>query len=313
MAQILLLYTGMNMQKTIRKAVGFSGIGLHTGFVINVKILPSAEDTGITFIRKDVPCAPSIRAEASNVVNTSYATTLGQNGVTVSTVEHLMAAFHGLGVDNAVVELDGPEVPIMDGSSSHFIEMIEGAGLEALPAPRRYLVIKRPIRIADGDKYVALLPADEMELTVDYGIDFSHPFLTRQSFSGNFSNNLFREDIGRARTFGFLSDVEMLRKNGLAKGGSPENAIIITDTGILNEGGLRYPDEFVRHKVLDMIGDIFLLGAPVIGRLIAFRSGHSLNHRLVQEVIKKPGRWELTDFVTAAPAAQMAPELMATV
>ncbi|MDO8426956.1 MAG: UDP-3-O-acyl-N-acetylglucosamine deacetylase, partial [Deltaproteobacteria bacterium] len=175
MAQILLLYSGMKMQKTIREAVRFSGIGLHTGFDINVRILPSAEDTGITFVRKDVPCAPAIRAEASNVVNTSYATTLGLNGVTISTVEHLMAAFYGLGIDNAIVELDGPEVPIMDGSSSHFIELIEGAGFETLTSPRRYFVIKRPIRVAVGDKYVALLPADDIVLTIDYSIDFSHP------------------------------------------------------------------------------------------------------------------------------------------
>ncbi len=313
MAQILLLYSGMKMQKTIREAVRFSGIGLHTGFDINVRILPSAEDTGITFVRKDVPCAPAIRAEASNVVNTSYATTLGLNGVTISTVEHLMAAFYGLGIDNAIVELDGPEVPIMDGSSSHFIELIEGAGFETLASPRRYFVIKRPIRVADGDKYVALLPADDIELTIDYGIDFSHPFLKRQSFSGNFSSDLFRDDIGKARTFGFLSDVEMLRKNGLAKGGSLDNAIVITDTEILNDGGLRYPDELVRHKVLDMIGDIFLLGAPVIGRLIAFRSGHSLNHRLVQEVIKKPGRWEMTDLISGDIAMQTGQELLASV
>lgn len=285
----------MKMQHTIKDTIGFSGIGLHTGHDVNVRLIPSGEDTGITFLRKDIPGSPAIRAVASNVVATSYATTIGAKGVTVSTVEHLMAALYGLGVDNAVVELDGPEVPVMDGSAARFIEAIEGVGLKAQTSPRRHIVIKRPIKVEDRDKYVLFLPSEEAEFTIDYSIDFSHPMLSKQTFTGLFSTDVFKEEIAGARTFGFLRDIETLKANGLAKGGSLNNAIVIGDSDILNEEGLRYPDEFVRHKVLDLMGDISLIGAPVIGRLIAHRSGHSLNHRLVQEILRKPARWEYTD------------------
>ncbi len=316
MAHLLLHYKRMNMQQTIRNVIEFSGIGLHTGCAVNMRILPSGEDTGITFVRKDISGSPEIKAVSSNVVATSYATSLGSKGVTVSTVEHILSAFYGLGVDNAIVELDGPEVPIMDGSASHFVDMIESAGLTWLAAPRKYIVIKRPIKVADRDKYVLLLPAEDAEFTIDYSIDFAHPFLTRQSFSRLFSREVFRHEVGNARTFGFLRDVEMLRANGLAKGGSLHNAVVIGDTEILNEGGLRYPDEFVRHKVLDMMGDISLLGAPIIGRLIAHRSGHGLNYKLVKEILKRPGRWQLTDSVVSENLSEPQPihiEKMATV
>jgi len=306
----------MNMQQTIRDVIEFSGIGLHTGCAVNMRILPSGEGTGITFVRKDIAGCPEIKAESSNVVATSYATSLGSKGVTVSTVEHILSAFYGLGVDNAIVELDGPEVPIMDGSAAHFVDMIESAGLSWLAAPRQYIVIKKPIKVVDRDKYVLLLPAEEPELTIDYSIDFSHPFLAKQSFSKLFSREVFRQEVGSARTFGFLRDVEMLRANGLAKGGSLHNAVVIGDTDILNEGGLRYPDEFVRHKVLDMMGDIALLGAPIIGRLIAYRSGHGLNHKLVSEILKRPARWELTTSLVGESISgpqRMHIEKMATV
>lgn len=298
MACLLLRYKDMKMQKTVSHAIEFSGIGLHTGQNINVRILPSGEDTGITFIRKDIPSAPAIKAWPSNVVATSYATSLGLNGVTVSTVEHILAAFYGLGVDNAVVELDGPEVPIMDGSSACFIDLIEEAGRQALCAPRRYLVVKRPIKVAERDKFILLMPARDGDLSIDYSIDFANSLIADQSYSGRFSREAFIEGMAKARTFGFLRDVEMLRANGLARGGSTSNAIVIGDTGILNEEGLRYPDEFVRHKVLDMLGDISLLGYPVIGRLVAHRSGHSLNHSLVKEVLRRSARWELSESTT---------------
>lgn len=298
----------MKMQHTLKDIISFSGIGLHSGRAVKVRILPSAEDTGISFVRTDLPGSPAIKAVSANVISTSYATTIGLKGSSVSTIEHLMAAFYGMGVDNAVVELDGPEVPIMDGSAVDFIGMIESAGLEALPALRQYLVVKKPIRVSEDDKYIFLLPPDDMEFTIDYSIDFAHPFLNKQSFSRLFSQDVFRKELGSARTFGFLKDVEALRANGLARGGSLENAIVISDTEILNEGGLRYPDEFVRHKVLDLMGDIALVGMPVIGQLIAYRSGHSLNHKLAQKVLDRPGRWELTDspsgkeLITPMPA-----------
>ncbi|MEK7773307.1 MAG: UDP-3-O-acyl-N-acetylglucosamine deacetylase [Deltaproteobacteria bacterium] len=285
----------MKMQHTIKDIIEFSGIGLHTGRDINVRLIPSGTDTGITFSRKDIPGSPVIRACASNVVATSYATTIGTKGVTVSTIEHLMAAFYGLGVDNVMVELDGPEVPVMDGSASHFIEAIEGAGLKTQDGLRRCLVIKRPVKVEDRDKYVLFLPSEEAEFTIDYSIDFSHPMLNKQTFSRLFSTDVFKKEIAGARTFGFLRDIETLKANGLAKGGSLSNAIVIGESDILNADGLRYPDEFVRHKVLDLMGDISLIGAPVIGRLIVHRSGHSLNYRLVQEILRKPARWEFTD------------------
>lgn len=316
MAYILLHYSDMMMQQTIKDIISFSGIGLHTGYDINVRITPAGEDTGITFIRRDIPGSPMIKAVAANVVATNYATSIGLKGVSISTIEHLMSAFYGLGVDNAIVELDGPEVPVMDGSASHFIEMIEAVGLQRQLRPKKYIIIKKPIKVADGDKYVLLMPAEESEFTIDYSIDFSHPFLNKQSFSKLFSRDVFKREVGNARTFGFLRDVETLRANGLAKGGSLENAIVISDTEILNEGGLRYPDEFVRHKVLDMMGDISLIGAPVIGHLIAHRSGHALNYKLVQEILRRPGRWEFSESLERNEAPKrrhMLVEKMATI
>ena len=300
----------MKMQHTLQNVIEFSGIGLHTGCPVNVRILPSDADTGIRFLRKDLPGSPFIKAVSANVISTSYATTIGSRGASVSTIEHLMAAFYGLGVDNAIVELDGPEVPIMDGSAADFIAMMESTGLEALPALRQYLVIKKPIRVSEDDKYIYLLPADDMEFTIDYSIDFAHTFLNKQSFARLFSRDTFTKELGSARTFGFLKDVETLRANGLARGGSLENAIVISDNSILNEGGLRYPDEFVRHKVLDMMGDLALVGAPVIGHLVAYRSGHSLNHKLAQKVLSLSGRWELTDSLMDKEPVAIMPALL---
>lgn len=285
-------------QKTLKDIVSFAGVGLHTGCHVNVRLIPSGVDTGISFTRVDIPDAPSIKAKASSVVATNYATSLGVDGATVGTVEHLLASFYGLGIDNVIVELDGPEVPVLDGSAELFIKMIEGAGIKELDSTRKYLVVRRPIKVSEGDKYVMLMPAGEMQLTVDYSIDFSHPFLSKQTFSTLFSADVFKEEVGSARTFGFLRDVEMLRANGLAKGGSLSNAVVISDTEVLNEGGLRYPDEFVRHKVLDMMGDLSLIGAPIAGHLVAHRSGHELNLRLVEQILKKTSRWELVDLLS---------------
>ena len=295
-AHFLLIYKLIMFQQTPKDIISFSGIGLHTGCHDNVRILPAKEDTGIVFKRTDIQDSPKIKASGSNVVATAYATTLGVRGVSVSTVEHLLAAFYGLGIDNAIIELDGPEVPILDGSAAEFIGMLQAAGIRTLPKKRKYLVVKRPIKVYEEDKYVLLLPSGDTGLTIDYSIDFSHRELGKQTFSGLFSKEVFRDEVGSARTFGFLGDVEMLRRNGFAKGGSLKNVVVIgDDKKILNEEGLRYPDEFVRHKVLDMMGDISLVGAPVIGRLIAHRSGHSLNFRLVQQILARPHRWQFTE------------------
>ncbi|MBI5560179.1 MAG: UDP-3-O-acyl-N-acetylglucosamine deacetylase [Deltaproteobacteria bacterium] len=287
-------------QTTVNKTIEFSGIGLHTGSHATVKILPCGKDKGIRFIRKDIPHAPVIKAKAKNVVATHYSTTLGKDGVTVSTVEHLLAAFYGLGIDNAAVEVYGPEIPIMDGSAAPITELIMEAGIRELTQPRRYLVITKPIEVRDKDKYVRLLPPDregERAFTIDYTIDFSHPYLSKQSFSITLSPAAFREEVVSARTFGFLRDVELLRENGLVRGGTLKNAVVIGESDILNEGGLRFPDEFVRHKVLDLIGDISLLGVHIAGRLNAHRSGHTLNHALVKKVIKNPETWKVVEFV----------------
>ena len=283
------------MQTTIREKFSFSGIALHTGKDVNVVVHPSAEDTGISFLRKDRPGSGLIKALASNVVDTSYATTIGVDGVTVSTVEHLMAAFYGMGVDNALVEIDGPEVPIMDGSAVEFARLIESAGLIKLSRVRKYLVVKKPISVSEGNKSLELRPSANKGFSIDYSIDFSHPSITEQSISMSLSTDLFLSEIAMARTFGFLSDVEMLKANGLARGGCFSNAIVIGESEILNKDGLRFPDEFVRHKVLDVMGDLALLGARVVGSLSAKRAGHHLNHRLARKILKKTSRWELVE------------------
>lgn len=287
-------------QHTIKNIISFSGVGLHTGCNVNVRIRPSKADTGITFIRTDIAGAAPIKANAANVVATNYATSLGVSNVKVSTVEHLLAAFYGFGVDNAVVELDGSEVPVLDGSAAHFIEMLEETGLTKQSASKKYLVVKKPIKVFDGEKYAFLLPSKDRQFIVDYSIDFAHSFLSKQSFSSLFSKDVFKDEVANARTFGFLRDIEMLKANGLARGGSLENAVVIGEDSILNADGLRYPDEFVRHKVLDMVGDISLIGYQVIGCLVACRSGHALNYRLVQELLGRPGSWVLSDMLADA-------------
>lgn len=304
MAQFLLLIIPVMMQTTLKDIISFSGVGLHTGCEVTARVFPASADTGVIFVRTDLPGLPGVKASARNVVATSYATRLGVDGVTVSTVEHILAALYGLGVDNAVVELDGPEVPVLDGSAGQFVEMIEAVGVAELNASRKYLVVRKPIKVADNDKYIILLPAEDMELTVDYSIDFSHPFLTKQTFSKHFTSEVFKGEIARARTFGFLRDVETLRANGLAKGGSLDNAIVVGENEILNQDGLRYPDEFVRHKVLDLLGDISLVGRPIAGHLIVHRSGHDLNNRLVRQILKRPQRWELVEGAETVSAAQ---------
>jgi len=284
------------MQKTIKKEITFSGVGLHTGRNVMMKLVPAEADKGVKFIRTDLPGSPSIKADGANVVNTNYATTLGVGGVTVSTVEHILAALYGLGVDNVDVEVFGSEIPILDGSAGEFIRKIEATGLKSLMAPRKYLVVKRPIKVSEGDKYLMLLPSDEPGLRIDYSIDFNHTLLSKQTFSRQCTKEVFIEEIGNARTFGFLSDIEMLRANGLAMGGSLSNAVVVGESDILNEDGLRYPDEFVRHKALDLIGDLALVGAPVRGLLIAHRSGHALNHRLLQKIVRHRPRWEFQQY-----------------
>ena len=284
-------------QRTIRDEVSCTGIGLHSGHPVNLTIKPAPADTGINFIRKDVSSQPSIKATFENVVDTKLSTTLGSNGLRVSTVEHLMAAFFGLGIDNARVEVDGPEVPIMDGSAAPFVFLLRSAGIREQKSPKRFVVIKRPLEIREGGRSVRINPSKELKIS--FAIDFNHPLLRDQSFDLKFSGKDFVKEISRARTFGFLRDIQTLRENGLALGGSLDNAIVIDDFRILNEDGLRYKDEFVRHKILDFIGDLAILGCPVIGHFVVKKSGHALNHLLLKKLIHSEKTWE--DLAITSP------------
>ena len=294
------LYNKEMFQRTLNKAIEFSGVGVHTGELVEVKILPADASVGISFERGDLKGSPIIKALAENVVATDFATTIGIGDCRVSTIEHLMAAFYCLGVDNAHVIVHGPEMPILDGSSAPLLEMIEEAGLKNQNASKEYLLVKKPVRVKDGDRFVYLLPfrnrREGQTLTIECTMDFTHPSLDRQSYSIDVTADSFKEEIMRARTYGFLKDVEMLRRNGLAKGGSLDNAIVLGEGYIMNEEGLRFPDEFVRHKVLDLIGDISMAGRPIIGRIKAFLSGHGLNHMLVKEILKSTDSVEVVEM-----------------
>ena len=281
-------------QRTIRDEASCTGIGLHSGHKVLLKIKPGPPDSGISFIRTDSSGHPAIKASLENVVDTNLSTTIGHNGFRVSTIEHLMAAFFGLGIDNARVELDGPEVPIMDGSSAPFIFLLKNAGIKEQRAPKKFLVIRKPFEVREGGRSVCLYPSKEIKIS--YTIDFSHPLLRNQSYDLHFSGRDFVKEISRARTFGFLKDIQTLRENGLAMGGSLDNAIVIDDFRIINEDGLRYKDEFVRHKILDFIGDLAILGCPVIGHFVVRKSGHSLNQGMLKKLMADKHCWEPVTF-----------------
>jgi len=277
-------------QRTVQAPVTCQGVGLHSGARVNLTLRPAPPDHGVVFVRTDLPTPVSIPALASSVVDTSsLATSLGKDGVRVGTVEHLLSALTGLGIDNVRVEVDGPEVPIMDGSASPFVFLIKSVGVQVQAEPKSFLVIKKTVSVTDGDKEATLSPASR--LSIDCTIDFKHPLISDQRFQLEFSDHSFSREISRARTFGFLRDVEMLKKVGLAKGGSLENAIVVDEFSILNPDGLRFPDEFVRHKILDAMGDISLFGRPVIGHLKVYKTGHALNHKLVQKVLSDPSHY----------------------
>jgi UDP-3-O-[3-hydroxymyristoyl] N-acetylglucosamine deacetylase len=278
-------------QRTISEPVSCQGIGLHSGLPVNLTLWPAPADHGIVFVRTDTPDQVSIPALSQYVVDTSLATTLGKSSVRVGTVEHLLSALAGLGLDNVRVELNGPEVPVMDGSAAHFVQMVTAVGVRELEERRSYLVIKKPVSVVDGDKEATLAPARRFRVSCT--IDFQHPLISSQSFELELCDRGFSGEISRARTFGFLRDVEMLKKLGLARGGSLDNAIVVDDSSILNPDGLRFPDEFVRHKILDAIGDVSLFGRPVIGHLKVFKTGHALNHKLVQKVLSDPTCYEV--------------------
>ncbi len=281
-------------QRTLKEAVGCTGVGLHSGERVKLTIKPAASNTGIRFVRTDLVDQPYVKACFDNVVDTTLATTLGVNGCRVCTVEHVLAALFGLGIDNAVIELDGAEVPIMDGSAAPFVFLLKSAGIQQQSAPKNFMIIRKPFKLDDGARSVAIYPSRELRIT--YTIDFDHPLVRNQHFSLNFSGKDFVREISKARTFGFLKDVQMLKDNGFAKGGSLDNAVVIDENRVLNEDGLRYRDEFVRHKILDFIGDLSVIGCPVIGHFVVNKSGHFLNHLMLREFQKARGHWKLLSF-----------------
>jgi UDP-3-O-[3-hydroxymyristoyl] N-acetylglucosamine deacetylase len=281
-------------QRTIRREVECTGIGLHSGEKVNLKLKPAEPDTGICFVRSDLPNKPIIPAILDNVLDTHLATTIGRGEIKVCTIEHLMAAMVGMGVDNITVEVDGPEIPIMDGSAAPFIFLLKSAEFKVQRRLKKFILIKKPISVADEDKKVTIYPFNCLKIS--YSIDFDHPLLKEQHFHLSHSTRTFEKEISRARTFGFLHEVEQLKKNGLALGGSLDNAVVVGDFRVLNEDGLRYIDEFVRHKILDFMGDISLLGTPIIGHFVARKSGHTLNHALLTAIHSAPDHWEMVQF-----------------
>jgi len=303
----------MAVQHTLGDSARFEGIGLHTGAKVRMEVLPAGVDTGIRFLVAG-PDGRShvVGAVPENVVDTAYATSLGAGGVTVHTVEHVLSALAGLGIDNAEVRLSAPqfpvaEVPIMDGSAAPFVHGLLEAGIVAQAAPRTYLKVTSPIRVAEGtDKWIEIAPGDAPTLSVALEIRFDHDAVGTQRTRYVHSPKAFARLLSRARTFGFLREVEAMRRAGLALGGSLENAVVIGDEGVMNPDGLRYPDEPVRHKVLDLIGDMALLGRPLWAGVTAHRSGHTLHARAVRVLIGHPECWELvTDVPEPAPAAAL--------
>lgn len=289
----------MASQRTLKNKIEFTGIGLHSGQPISMTLRPAEAGTGIVFHRIDLSPAISIEAHADNVVNTRLSTTIGKGGATVSTIEHLMATLCAFGIDNLHIDITGAEVPIMDGSAAHFIREIAAAGVREQGRPRVCLVVKKPVTVTDGDKKASIIPSRYFRISFD--MRFNHPAINNQFRSMKFDREVFVRDYAEARTFGFLAEVEFLKANGLARGGSLDNAVVIGDTGVINEEGLRFEDEFVRHKILDSVGDLYLAGYPLIGHVKALKSGHDLNHRLVKELLSRKDCWKLVEVAERTP------------
>ncbi|MBW2406187.1 MAG: UDP-3-O-acyl-N-acetylglucosamine deacetylase [Deltaproteobacteria bacterium] len=277
-------------QRTVAKPVKCSGIGVHSGKKVNLTIKPAPPNHGIKFIRTDLLDCPMISAHFNMVVDTSLATVIGVEGFIVSTIEHLMASFAGLSVDNALVEIDSYEMPIMDGSAGPFTSLIKKSGIKELDTPRYFFIIKEPIELKKDGKMVGIYPCSTYKITCT--IEYDHPLIKTQSYSVDVSEHVWESEISRARTFGFLHEYEYLKKYGLARGVTLENVIAIDDKDVINESGLRYQDEFVRHKILDCIGDFSLLGMPILGHVVAEKSGHAFNHSFLKKIFTEKESWE---------------------
>jgi UDP-3-O-[3-hydroxymyristoyl] N-acetylglucosamine deacetylase len=291
----------MTVQRTLRRAISCAGIGLHSGRKVRMTLRPAPAGHGIRFVRTDLDGA-EIPATVSHVAGIQYATVLSRGQASVETVEHLLAALVSQGVDNVVVELSQSEVPIMDGSAAPFIYLIQEAGLRKLAAPRTLMRVVRPVSVEQGDKSIALYPSDRFKIS--YTISFDHPLLRQQSRTAEIDETLFAEEIAPARTFGFLKEVETLRQRGLALGGSLDNAVVLGETGALNT--LRFEDEFVRHKILDAVGDLALVGYPLIGHLVVHRGGHGLHTALAERLLADTEAWELVELGTDVADVAMA-------
>jgi UDP-3-O-[3-hydroxymyristoyl] N-acetylglucosamine deacetylase len=280
----------MSRQTTLKQSISISGIGLHTGVEVNLTLKPAPENTGYIFVRTDLDNF-ELPASVEYISHCSYATTLLSKGVVLSTCEHLLSALRGYEVDNCFIELDNIELPILDGSSENFIELIEKAGVIEQNSPRHFLKILEKVEFSEGDRKMSIQPSDKFE--IECLIDFPHPFINRQTFHFQLINGSFGREIASARTFGFTNEIEMLRKANLAQGGSLDNAIVLTPEGMLNETPLRFADEFVRHKILDIIGDVALLGMPVLGKIKAEKSGHAVHASLMSKLLKTESAWEI--------------------
>lgn len=292
----------MIRQRTLKNVIRATGVGLHTGEKVYLTLRPAAIDSGIIFRRVDLPEPVEIKASPENVGDTQLSTTLIKGDVRISTVEHLLSALAGLGIDNAYVDLSAPEVPIMDGSAGPFVFLVQSAGIEEQNAPKRFIRIKRTIRVEDGDKWACFEPFDGFK--VGFTIEFDHPAFRDNALRSevDFSTTSFVREVSRARTFGFMRDIERLRERKLALGGSLDNAVVVDDYRVLNEDGLRYEDEFVKHKILDAIGDLYLLGHSLIGAFHGHKSGHAINNQLLRELMADETAWEEVIFEDAATA-----------
>jgi UDP-3-O-[3-hydroxymyristoyl] N-acetylglucosamine deacetylase len=289
----------MSSQKTLSTTTSCAGIGLHTGKPVNLTLRPARPNSGIVFVRTDLG-GVRIRASVANVVDSALATTLGQRGARVATVEHVLAALRGLGIDNAIVELDAEEAPIMDGSAAPFVVLIRAAGIEDQKTPRLTLAVRRTVRVKQGDKVAELRPSENFRIS--YTIDFDHPAIATQAYAYTDSRAAFERELSRARTFGFLDDVEELQAKGLARGGSLDNVVVMNGHSILNAEGLRFDDEFVRHKVLDAVGDLSLVGCPIRGHLVMHKGGHALSHALLVELLSDRANYALVEEADPARA-----------
>lgn len=298
----------MRVQQTLANAVSCSGVGLHSGLPVTLTLRPAPADTGVVFVNRSGKGGASLAASVEHLVATELCTAISGNGFQVKTIEHILAALTGLDIDNVYVEVDAAEAPVMDGSAGHFVRLIRSAGIAPQSQRQPYLKITRPLEVVDGNRRVRIEPSSTAKIT--YSIQYNHPLIQTQTYAYEHSVHAFEREIADARTFGFMQEVEALWARGLGKGGSLDNTIILSQDGILNESGLRFTNEFVRHKILDLIGDFSLLGVPFIGHVIAERSGHAIHTRLVQQILNHPDSWVLLNaeepVVAAEPRSAMA-------